>query len=105
MADWDPDDLDRQFGRLERHLPAAAVRMVRRARRPSSRLFRIPAGIVLVLAGVVGFLPILGLWMVPLGLLLLAQDLAFMRRPLASILARIADWLDRRRGPRGGGPP
>ena len=104
MAERDADDLDRQFRRLEGHLPAAAVRMVLWARKPSSRPFRIPAGIVLILAGVLGVLPLLGFWMVPLGLLLLAQDLACLRRPLSSILARLADWLDRRRGPRDGRP-
>jgi len=31
----------------------------------------------------VGFLPVLGFWMVPLGLLLLALDVALLRRPTA----------------------
>ena len=93
MADRDADDLDCQVTRLEGRLPEWAVRMVQWARKPSSRPFRIPAGIVLTLAGVFGVLPVLGLWMVPLGLFLLAQDFAILRRPLASLLARLGDWL------------
>ena len=46
-------------------------------------------GIVLTAGGVVGFLPILGFWMVPLGLAMLAQDVPFMRRPLARAFAWI----------------
>ena len=42
---------------------------------------RISAGIVLVVAGIIGpFLPILGIWMVPLGLVLLAVDFPFAHR-------------------------
>src|SRR3954462_1824571 len=42
---------------------------------PQSRGLRIGLGIALVLGGIVGFLPILGFWMVPLGLLVLSVDL------------------------------
>jgi hypothetical protein len=42
--------------------------------------------------GVVSFLPILGLWMLPLGILLLAQDIPFLRRPKGRALV----WLERR---------
>jgi hypothetical protein len=43
-------------------------------KKPSLIWLRIPLGILLVLAGLVGFLPILGFWMIPLGLSLLAVD-------------------------------
>jgi hypothetical protein len=35
---------------------------------------RIPLGVLLVVGGLVGFLPVLGFWMVPLGLAVLAID-------------------------------
>jgi hypothetical protein len=47
---------------------------------------RIPLAILLVLGGFIGFLPILGFWMVPLGLALIAQDVPFLRGPLARFL-------------------
>ncbi|HKT41306.1 MAG TPA: hypothetical protein VJQ86_03025 [Rhodanobacteraceae bacterium] len=52
-------------------------------RKPSSRWIRLPIGLLLIAAGVVGvFLPILGAWMVIPGLLLLAIDLPFLRQPI-----------------------
>jgi len=42
--------------------------------------WRMLTGIALVLGGVVGFLPILGFWMIPLGLLVLAADFHWARR-------------------------
>ena len=61
---------------------------------PQSRGLRIALGVVLVLGGLVGFLPILGFWMVPLGLLVLSVDLAPVRRTRR----RLSVWWARRRG-------
>jgi hypothetical protein len=47
---------------------------------PKSRRPRIALGIALVIGGLLGFLPILGYWMVPIGLLVLSRDFAFIRR-------------------------
>jgi hypothetical protein len=49
-------------------------------------------GGLLVLFGLFGFLPILGFWMLPLGLLLIARDVPALEPPLARIFA----WLNRR---------
>jgi hypothetical protein len=49
---------------------------------------RIPAAVLLILGGFFSFLPILGLWMLPLGVLLIAEDVPFLRRPTA----RALDW-------------
>ena len=59
---------------------------------PASRWVRILLGSVLVVFGLLGFLPILGFWMVPIGLLILSIDLAFVRR----WRRRTAVWLERR---------
>ena len=42
--------------------------------------FRWLAGLVLVLLGLLGFLPVLGFWMVPLGILVAAMDIGPLRR-------------------------
>jgi hypothetical protein len=42
--------------------------------------------------GVLSFLPILGIWMLPFGLALLAEDLPMLR----SWRSRILDWVERR---------
>lgn len=47
---------------------------------PGSRLARIILGILLIIGGMLGFLPILGFWMIPLGLLVLSVDLSYVRR-------------------------
>jgi hypothetical protein len=60
--------------------------------RDGTLALRIPSGIFLILAGYFRFLPVLGLWMLPLGLLLLAQDVPFVRRPIGHALIQ----LDRR---------
>jgi hypothetical protein len=85
-------DLDEELDRFERHLPERIARLIRKVRSPNAALFRIPSGIVLIAAGCVGFLPILGFWMVPLGLAILAQDVPFLRPPLARAVA----WINRR---------
>ncbi len=47
---------------------------------PQSKPVRIGLGILLVAGGLVGFLPVLGFWMIPLGLLVLSIDLPIVRR-------------------------
>lgn len=60
---------------------------------PRSRIGRIVIGTVLVICGLLGFLPVLGFWMVPLGLLVLSQDLRFVRRKRR----QLAIWWEYRR--------
>ena len=76
---------------------------MRWVRQPSSRWVRIPLALLLVLGGIFSFLPVLGLWMLPLGLLLIAQDLPFLQRPLADGLSwgerKWMEWQSRRRPP------
>jgi hypothetical protein len=86
------DDLDHALDRFEQRLPAGIARFVRWARKPSSLFLRVPLALLLIAGGIVGFLPILGFWMVPLGLVLIAQDVPFLRPPLARFLA----WIERK---------
>jgi hypothetical protein len=82
-------DLDEEMDRLQAQLPDAVARWIRKIRGPAVKPYRIPVGIALTAGGFVGFLPILGFWMVPLGLTLLAQDVPVMRPPFARLLARV----------------
>ena len=68
----------------------------RRFRLPRSRTARIGLGTLLVLGGVFSFLPVLGVWMLPLGLLVLSQDLSFVRRWRRHMAVRFSRW--RRKG-------
>lgn len=91
-------ELDRHFEWIADRLPAKGARFVRWLRQPSSRWVRIPLALLLILGGIFSFLPILGIWMLPLGLLLIAQDLPFLQKPLADILGWIErKWMGRKR--------
>ena len=59
---------------------------------PRSRLLRMVIGVLLILMGLVGFLPVLGFWMIPLGLLVLSIDLPRVRR----WRRRLAVWFARK---------
>lgn len=52
------------------------------------RLLRVPLGVLLMLGGVFSFLPVLGLWMLPLGLLLLAVDFPVLRPRVSAAVIR-----------------
>jgi hypothetical protein len=51
-----------------------------RLRLPKSRFARLSIGFALIVGGLLGFLPILGFWMLPLGFLVLSGELAIVRR-------------------------
>lgn len=59
---------------------------------------RIPLAVLLILGGCVGFLPVLGFWMIPFGVLLLAEDVIVLRRPAMRALGAAQAWWDRYRG-------
>jgi hypothetical protein len=90
--------LDRHFAWFEGKLPAGPARFVGWLRKPSSRLVRIPLAILLIVGGIFSFLPILGLWMLPLGLVLFAQDVPILQKPIANMLGWIErKWIERQR--------
>ena len=83
---------------------ALVARRLRWLRSPQGRWARVPLALLLIAGGLVGFLPVLGFWMVPLGLLLLALDVAFLRRPMLKLITwlerlwnRVQRWWQRRR--------
>jgi hypothetical protein len=79
--------LDRQFDKLERLVPGLQGR-TGPLRSRWAILVRVPLGILLVIGGIFSILPFLGLWMIPLGLLLLAIDLPFLRPHVNAAIIR-----------------
>ncbi|MEF2550025.1 hypothetical protein VQ042_01440 [Aurantimonas sp. A2-1-M11] len=65
---------------------------------PASRGMRIASGVALLIGGTVGFLPIVGFWMIPLGLLVLSVDLGPVRRWRRRTAVRWGRWRNSRRG-------
>lgn len=88
----DHQRLDRIVSRYSAKMPGWMARFVAWIRKPELRWLRLVAGVLLVLFGFLGFLPVLGFWMVPLGLLLLAQDVTFLRRPVVNAIY----WIERK---------
>jgi len=70
---------------------------------PQNRWARIGIGGSLVFLGLLGFLPVLGFWMVPAGFLVLATDIPAVRRfNRRTIVAVKGWWIGRKRRPRNG---
>ena len=92
MSNQPEPDLDEQVERLAARLPRRLAQFVRWLRKPSSRFVRMPAAILLILIGVIGIFPIVGLSLIPLGLVLVAQDVP----PLRPSIARMLAWIERK---------
>ena len=83
---------ERYLRRLIDRLPGGLAGALHALRRPRRRWLRRGAAMLLLLGGLLWFLPLLGFWMLPLGLLLLADDMPSLRRLLVSALRRGAIW-------------
>lgn len=93
-ADRQPH-LDRHLDDLQEKLPGRYAGWLQKLREPAARWIRIPAGLLLIAGGFLGFLPVLGFWMLPLGLLLLAIDIPLLRKPTAWLIERVRRLIGR----------
>jgi hypothetical protein len=55
----------------------------------SLRKFRLPIACLLIVGSLFSILPVLGLWMLPVGLVLLAIDVPLLRPFVSSVLIRV----------------
>jgi hypothetical protein len=85
--------LDSYFDKIDQRVPLRVSRFIRWLRRPSSLIVRWLIAVLLIGGGIFSFLPVLGLWMLPLGLLFIAQDVPILQQPLVNALQWIeAKW-------------
>lgn len=98
------DPLEEAFTRLEALLPKGPRHALIWLHDPKSRWVRIPLGILCIIASFFWFLPVVGLEFLPIGLLLIAQDVPFLRRPvgLATLwllerVERVMKWWKKKR--------
>jgi hypothetical protein len=95
-----PSRLDLLFDRIATWAPFAAG-FIAWVRKPSSRLVRIPLAFLLIFGGIFSFLPILGVWMLPLGFLILALDIPPLQGPVVSAIewveAKWTAWKNRKK--------
>lgn len=82
--------LERAFDELEQQTPDRITRAIHWLRDPKSRWVRLPVGILCILASFFWFLPVIGIELLPIGLLLIAQDVPFLRRPVGRMML----WLE-----------
>ena len=87
--------LARQFELIQRRIPVLAG-SVRSLRSNRAMLIRLPIALLLIFGGIFSFLPLLGIWMLPLGLMLLALDVPVLQGPVSVLFIRwrrrIAVW-------------
>jgi len=79
--------LERQFKWIEGLAPAMR-RPLLAIRARGWWIVRVPIALLLILGGLLAFLPVLGIWMLPLGLLLLAVDIPGLRPIVAGGIVR-----------------
>ncbi len=89
----DEERLHRQFEAIERSVPLGR-RLIAALRKNRYRWLRVPLALLFILGGLAWFLPVLGLWMLPLGLLLLALDVPVLRPVVAAAIIRGRRRLD-----------
>ena len=85
----------RQITRFERASPRVGGAL-RRLIAPGRMWLRLPVATVFIAGGLLGFLPVLGFWMLPLGFLLLAVDMPRLRPVVGAGIVRARVWLRRR---------
>jgi hypothetical protein len=84
---------ERRLDRLITKLPPRLCRLVQWTRDPKRIWLRLPLGVVFFLGGFLAILPIFGMWMIPLGLILLAEDVPPARRAIY----RLINWTAKRK--------
>jgi UPF0716 family protein affecting phage T7 exclusion len=67
---------------FRRRLMICSYRLQKKSQRYLSPALRALLGILFIIGGVLGFMPVLGFWMIPLGLGLLATDIPPLKRCL-----------------------
>jgi hypothetical protein len=85
-------ELDEHLERVQRRLPRRPATFLGWLWQPRFHWVRIPVAVLLILGGLVGFLPVLGFWMVPLGLAVMAKDIPLLQ----PALVRCLDWAERK---------
>src|SRR5215831_4884969 len=79
-------DFHEEMDRLQNHIPSSVGHNLNRLRGKRAIWMRVLTGFAFIGAWCFFPLPIVGIWMLPVGLALLAHDIAIIRRPMARLL-------------------
>ena len=94
---------DARVAHLPTKLPDRGRRAVEWLCEPSRRWLRLGAAVFLILGGFLSVLPVFGLWMLPLGLALMSDDIPWLKVPLEKAARGIERLWARVRGVRKAG--
>lgn len=73
------------------------LKPIKNRMRSMSSAVRVTVGVLLLIGGLLGALPVLGFWMIPLGLLVLSIDFQWARKGYLSIILWLRKKKQRRR--------
>src|SRR5436190_23605933 len=79
-------DFHEEMNRFQNHVPSLVGHNLNRLRGNRAIWLRVLTGIALIAAWGFFPLPIVGMWMLPVGLALLAHDIPIIRAPIARLL-------------------
>jgi hypothetical protein len=92
MTVRDKQALDRALDELQRQVPDPICRAIRWLRNRRARFVRVPLGLLCIAASFFWFLPVIGIELLPIGLMLVAIDVPVLQGPVA----RATLWLERK---------
>jgi hypothetical protein len=79
-------DFHEEMDRLQNHIPSWIGHNLNRLRGKRALWVRVLTAVALIGAWCFLPVPLVGIWMLPVGLALLAHDIPMMRRPMARLL-------------------
>ena len=86
--------MPKEQSNLQRQAKAFSYRVLMWAKTKLPLGVRSVVGLLFMVGGVFGFLPILGFWMLPLGIALIALDLPLTRKSIERWIERLKEDLD-----------
>lgn len=92
-------DFHEEISRFQNHIPPWAGRSLNRLRGKRGRWVRGSTGIALIVAWAFFPIPVIGFWMLPVGLVLLAHDVPIVRAPIARLLRFANGKIEKRKNP------
>lgn len=97
MKSEDRQVMNAAFDELETETPAWLTKTLQWLRRPTVKWLRIGLAFFFIACSFFWFMPVVGIEFLPIGLLLLAIDVPFLRRPVGrAVLWLIAKWRELR---------
>jgi hypothetical protein len=91
-------DFHEEMDRFQNYIPTWVARNLKRLLGKRAIWVRVLTGVAFIVAWCFFPLPIVGIWMLPVGLALLAYDIPMMRRPMARLLHFTNRKIEKRKG-------